>query len=179
MNKSQIALIVLSTLVMTNVRAHVSDSVVAQPKNSLYLSAGTLGLWFTGSLNYERLVHTTDKKYHIDYFARINGGGFATWGSSGPATTLSVQGVFGEKTSHFETGLGIAWLFDKLSYDIGVSNANYPYPGSEPKPTIWEYSIFLPAVTFGYRYQKPNGRFLFRTGLASPEGVYLSVGTAF
>jgi hypothetical protein len=70
-------------------------------------------------------------------------------------------------------------LFDKSGYDIGISNANYPYPGYEPEPTRLSYSLILPAITIGYRYQKPDGHLVFRTGIASPDGVYVALGAAF
>ena len=78
-----------------------------------------------------------------------------------------------------EFGIGATAMFDKLSYDIGVSNANYPFPGYEVEPTRFEYTDFLPAGNFGYRYQKPGTAFIFRAGAGYPEAGYLSLGIAF
>lgn len=110
---------------------------------------------------------------------RAFSGAYATWGSGGPYGSLSLQSVFGRKKSHLEIGLGLAALYDRLSHKIGISNANYPYQGYEPKPTFGDYTSWTPAVSVGYRYQKPTGGFIFRTGAGFPDGVYLSIGLAF
>ncbi|MFT5057228.1 MAG: hypothetical protein ACI80H_001952 [Pseudoalteromonas distincta] len=39
------------------------------------------------------------------------------------------------------------------------------------------YSLRLPS-SIGYGYQKPDGHLVFRTGITSPDGVYLALGTA-
>ncbi|GEM_PF-2316273 len=40
-------------------------------------------------------------------------------------------------------------------------------------------SSVYPAAAIGYRYQKPKGGFVFRTGLGWVDGIYLSFGSAF
>jgi hypothetical protein len=97
----------------------------------------------------------------------------------GPLGSLSLKGVYGAKKSHLELGLGLAALFDKSGYDIGLSNANYPYPGYDSEPSKGDYINCTPAVSIGYRYQRPIGGFVFRTGIGFPDGVYLSFDLAF
>jgi hypothetical protein len=55
-------------------------------------------------------------------------------------------------------GLGVAILFDEKITSL--------------------YEV-LPAATVGFRFQKPGRQFVFRTGLVSPDGVYVSLGCAF
>jgi hypothetical protein len=90
-----------------------------------------------------------------------------------------LQGIFGEKKSHLEIGLGLGVLYDKSSYEIGVSNANYPYPGFQPEPSKGDYTSLTPAASVGYRYQKAPGGFVFRTGIGFPDGIYVAIGLAF
>lgn len=178
--KKQIVILFYFILGFYNIAsASEKDTLNPQAKNAIYGSVSTLGLWFTSSINYERHLFTTSNKLNVNYYLRVNYGGFSTWGASGPSTSLSLQGVLGKKKSHLELGLGFAGLFDKSGYDIGISNANYPFAGYEPEPSRWEYTMKLPSVTIGYRYQKPEGGFVFRSGISSPEGVYLSLGWAF
>ena len=43
----------------------------------------------------------------------------------------------------------------------------------------WENPIILPAFGIGYRFQKPTGGIIFRTGISLPEAIYLSLGYSF
>lgn len=172
-------LFILLTLVCYSAQASGQDSLKIQPKNVIYANAGTLGLWFTASANYERQLFSTDNKFHVNYYMRACAGAFATWGQEGSYGSLSLQGVFGAKKSHLELGFGVAALFDKIGYEIGISNANYPYQGYEPEPSKKDYTDWTPVVSAGYRYQKPTGGFVFRTGIGFPDGVYLSFGLGF
>lgn len=148
-------------------------------KNSLYVDAGSLGLWFTGMVNYERYLAKSTVILPIRWSVKASYGGFATWGADGPLFGLSIQGLTGKRNAHLELGTGFFALFDQLGYKIGVSNANYPYTGYQPEPTRWEYTWKIPALTLGFRYQKPKGGLVFRGGIASPNGVYLGLGWAF
>ena len=75
-----------------------------------------------------------------------------------------------------EVILGAAYFFDKRPYDINVSNAT---SSNESLPSKWNNSTILPVISTGYRFQKPKGGLVFRTGIGYPEGVYLSLGYAF
>lgn len=160
-------------------QVRAQDSINQEARNALYASAGNLVLWFTTNVNYERLLTTKDAKIYSSYYLHFGYGGFAAWGVSGRTTDISVQWLMGRKRSHLELGLGIVSFFDKKGYDIGVSNANYPYPHYAPEPPRSDYRFIWPAATIGYRYQKPGGGLVFRTGIASPDGLYLSAGYAF
>ena len=68
-----------------------------------------------------------------------------------------VQGgiITGRKNSHFEAALGAIYLFDN------------------------QLEGFAPALSAGYRLQKPGSHFMFRTGLGFPEDVYVGIGVCF
>ena len=179
MKKNTILLSILMALACYSTNAGGQDSLRIHSKNVIYANAGTLGLWFTASVNYERRLFSTNNKLYVNYYMRACAGAFAAWGANGYYGSLSLQGVFGSKLSHLELGLGLGVLFDKIGYDSGVSNANYPYPGYEPEPSRWDYTNVTPAVSVGYRHQSPTGGFVFRTGIGFPDGLYLSLGFAF
>jgi len=176
----KIIILTLITVLFVNIaKTQTQDSIVLAPKNALYVSVGNMGLWMTANVNYERLLNIKNAKPFNKYYLHFGAGVFETWGISGSTAVLSFKWLRGQKNSHLELGLGVASLFDKQNYDIGVINADFPTPGTEPKPTIWQYTDFYPAATIGYRFQKPKGGFVFRTGIAYPDGIYLSVGFAF
>ena len=179
MKKNTTLLFILLALACYSPQASGQDSLKIQPKNVIYANAGTFLIWFTASANYELQLFSTDNKFYVNYYMRACAGKFATWGADGPYGSLSLQGVFGLKKSHLELGLGWGVLFEKSSYEIGVSNANYPYPGTSPEPSRGDYTNITPAVSVGYRYQRPAGGFVFRTGIGFPDGIYLSLGSAF
>ena len=83
-------------------QASGQDSLKTQPKNVIYAIAGTLGLWFTASANYERQLFSTDNKFYVNYYMRACAGAFAAWGTDGHYGSLSLQGVYGAKKSHLE-----------------------------------------------------------------------------
>ena len=41
------------------------------------------------------------------------------------------------------------------------------------------YDIFPLSGSIGYRMQKPNGHFIFRTGVGWPEALYIDLGVSF
>jgi hypothetical protein len=151
------------------------DSATLKP-NVIHGHVGFFGLWGTAHVSYERLLFVKNKNRLNHFYLHTGAGAFVTWGSSGPTFVSQFKGITGKKNGHFEWGGGVAVLFDKLSYDITVSNARGGY---EEKPRLVEYCIPIPAFTVGYRFQKPDGHFVFRTGIASPDGLYVSLGVAF
>ena len=179
MKAACLTIFVLGSTLGSGLFGQAEDSITRAPKNVMYASAGNLVHYFTSNVNYERLLTTSDEKIHGSYYLHVGYGGFATWGVSGRTTDLSVKWLWGQRRSHFELGLGLVNFFDKEGYNIGVSNANYPSPGTSPEPSRFAYMFIVPAGTIGYRYQKPEGGLVFRTGIASPDGIYLSAGYAF
>ena len=144
------------------------DSLPTQPKNVIYVHGGFMGLWFTASSSYERQLFARHKRFSSYYYLRASGGAYATWGQDGPYGSLSLQAMYGKKKSHLELGLGFGGLYDKPGYKY-----------SDKTSSKIDYIDWIPAATIGYRYQKPGGGFVFRTGMAFPESAYLSFGYAF
>ena len=154
------------------------DLSKTQASNVIYASAGTLGGWFTAGANYERQLFSTDNKLYVNYYLRACIGALATWGAEGPYGTLSLQGTFGEKKSHLEIGLGMGAFFNKGSYETGLSNSYSSNPSYEAELSRWDYTDFIPAISAGYRFQKPDGGLVLRTGIGFPERIYISIGLA-
>jgi hypothetical protein len=132
-------------------------------KNSLYVQAGVLS-WGQVGLSYERYVFSTKSK-NLSFFARANAGAWGSFGGEGSYITASLQGLLGKNKSHLEFGGGLVAVTDGQLF---FSSENYNVT-----------TQILPAASVGYRYQKPEGGFVFRTGIGILDGVYLSFGYAF
>lgn len=126
-------------------------------KNVIYLSMGYAPLWAALNINYERMVYENRSWFFNSYYAKISGGYFATWGFSGPNFNTGLTVLGGKKNNHLEINGGIAVIKDDWDGDVEV------YPGG----------------ALGYRFQKPGGKFVFRTGIGYPESFYLSFGFGF
>lgn len=165
-------LFILFVLVYYSLNACGQDSLKVQPKNIIYANAG-LGYWATASANYERMLVSTNNKFYINYYIRASIGAAATvGGDEGGYGSLSLQGVMGAQKNHLEISVGLNALYDKLAYE---NEASY-YPSGISR---WDYTYWFPGISVGYRYQKPNEGFIFRTGIGIPDGVYISCGFAF
>lgn len=151
--------------------------------NTIYGTAALGGLWGTFNLNYERQLYVNKTKLFKSVGIRAGGGYWSTWGSTGPHFILTPTFLSGTGKHHFESSIGVTALYDKLSYDISVSNYNYVVGtgnlDNEVPPSIFDYIGIYPAGTLGYRFQKPEGRFIFRTGAGFPDVVYVSFGVVF
>jgi len=126
-------------------------------KNTIYLSLGYVPMWAAVNINYERMVYHNQNWFFNSFYAKLGGGYFETWGYSGPNFNGGLTVLSGKKNSHLEIDGGIAVIIDDWNGDVDV------YPGG----------------ALGYRFQKPGGHFVFRTGIGYPESFYLSFGVAF
>lgn len=153
-----------------------TNQSVFENQNSIYGTVALGGLWGTLNINYERQITTTNNRIFKTFGIRFGGGYWSTWGSTGSHYIITPTFLSGTGNNHFESAIGATLLYDKDSYDIGVSNANH---GGYPIPSRAEYMDIYPAGTLGYRYQKPNGKFIFRAGAGFPDVVYISFGAAF
>lgn len=117
-------------------------------KNSVQLDAGGHGMFY--SLNYERIIFNgkrfkTAAQVGFSYYPR-------SWGYIELWTPIGINEIFSfTNKHHIELGIGIV-------------------PTRSPSPKMEEmfdsyspWSYFLSA-RLGYRYQKPDGNFLFRAG---------------
>ena len=127
------------------------------PKNNVYAEAH-FGLFIQGVMNYEKQIYSGEK---ISLYGRLGGGyggifeweGDFGWGGSGAITMLT-----GKKNNHFELNAG-------------------GFLGIEAYTDMEEAFIF-PIFNVGYRYQKPEGGFIFRAN-AGIISLGLSFGYAF
>jgi len=129
-------------------------------KNVVY---ATLGMYPNAiyNFNYERQIIQPVKGPVSSVNLRIGYGVEGDLTGSEKLCLLSSNFIFGSGASHFETDLGAAYLFDivKYNYDNKVG--------------------ITPIINLGYRYQKKNGHFVFRTGIGWPDCIYISLGFAF
>lgn len=126
-------------------------------KNNLFGSAGSVIIFGGISANYERMVLNIPE-FNSSLWLRLSAGKTYSLVLGGFIYQyLSLTSLIGKENNHFETVIGLfrfGWdLFNAEGYGL--------------------------AGGIGYRYQKPEGGFLFRSGLAFPESLYLSVGYSF
>jgi hypothetical protein len=122
--------------------------------NTVYISGGTFFVYNNALLNIERVIKNRPNNVFSSYRISIAGGVWETWGEASWVLLSKFLMLSGKQNSHFEWGVGL---------------------GYSP-----EYDTFLaPVGNIGYRYQKPNGWFVLRTGFGFPETIYLSGGVVF
>lgn len=125
-------------------------------KHSIQGSVGTLGIIFSAIGSYE-FIFWQHKRTHLATFARAGYGGYAILLGSTGSLVLAEGGILtGVNKSHFEAAIGMSYFMEKE-----------------------DNRYLTPAVSFGYRLQKPGGRFIFRTGLGYPEALYVGLGVSF
>ena len=133
------------------------------PKNNVYAEAH-VGIFTQGLMNYERLIYSGQK---VNWYGRLGGGWGLNaidglwgsdfgWGGLGAITMLT-----GKKNNHFELNAG-GFLGLDCPCVIGKDGEEFIFP------------IF----NVGYRYQKPEGGFIFRAN-AGLISLGLSFGYAF
>jgi hypothetical protein len=133
-------------------------------KNSVY---GTAGVWFEEiyanvTLNYERTLFEFPASFLQTVSIRSGAGPWVAWLSEGINCFSVISIISGRRSSHLETSMGVLFT--------------YWYGSKEWHPIVRDRYI---AGNLGYRYQKPGGSFVFRSGLGWPEGYYLSLGFCF
>ena len=148
-----------------------------ESKNTVYLSFGVGGISFMMNANYERKLVQTEDHFLSSLWVKGLVGSWSAWDSKGTQFSLAAVGLSGQKNNHFEYGLGLTSLYDKTAYSSELNDFNGGY--SNKQPTKLDNTYFVVYANIGYRYQKPDGSIIFRTGLAYPEGLYLSFGFAF
>ena len=124
-------------------------------RNAIYGSAGLGLMYVTGSWYYERIIDTDILSGNAIAFLRIG--------------STKIGGARTGQNLSFEGGLLIVSMMPQHLELAG---------GWHPK--IGEYSDFLPVGgSFAYRYQKSQGRFIFRFGVGYPEALFISMGFSF
>lgn len=143
MNKLLALLLLLSSISSS---ARNVDSLKFAKKNSIQLEAGGHGYIY--SLNYERIVFNKPKikesiQFGITYYPKFLG--FTDLWIFASSNSIRTFG-----NHHFEIGIGIMSTID-IPKNLNNENVHL------------SWSPFLTG-RIGYRYQKPEGKFLFRIG---------------
>ena len=106
------------------------------------------------------------------------------------SATIHLEHVFSKKKKKENTtifgrfGFGVATGLVQVNYisingGIYAGANNWPIELSAGFGYLLNEKFVFPMISFGWRFQKPNESFIFRTGIGFPEGLYLSVGFRF
>lgn len=114
-----------------------------------------LALYADMTFSYERILVAEDK---FQIGGQIGLGGYAVWGAGGYKVSPRAVMLVGGGNSHLETTLG----------------TNFFVLGD-----LEGYKPFIPAGSIGYRYQKPDGGFVFRSAVGFREFIQLGIGYSF
>ncbi|MDO6391643.1 hypothetical protein Q4E40_16025 [Pontibacter sp. BT731] len=145
-------------------------------KNAIQVTGGFAGLMGAYNMNYERKLVGFEKGTLMGLWSKVGFGGWGVWSTGGPYQSATLGILTGAKKHHFELTVGGARMFDKISYEHAQHiSAHF----SEPQPLKSDYVDVRGVGTAGYRYQKPDGNFLFRCGIGYPETVFVGLGIAF
>ena len=174
-------LIILSFLIfsfkISFAQSSYSDSLSNKiNKNNIYINLGFVPVYGALNINYERLFKRTKKGFFKSYMAKLSGGYWISWISSGPHCTIGFSALTGSKSSHLETHIGISTMFNKSIYNDSVFDSQY---NGDPAPKKIDYVFFAPSLSIGYRYQKPGSPLLLRLGISIPEATYIGLGICF
>ena len=158
MNFLLIAFFTFQTLAVCQTNIDESSSSNFK-KNVLYATFG-LYPYAIFNFNYERQIIHPIKGPMSSINLRLGYGVEGDLSGSEELCLLSSNFIFGSGSGHFETDIGAAYLFNivKDNYDKKVG--------------------ITPIISLGYRFQKKNGHFVFRTGVGWPDCIYISLGFA-
>lgn len=193
--KPLILLLILTGLIAFPVYPQRSDLGLNEPdtgiiikscldRNIMYFTAGVLFGTYLGG-HYERIfVSNVKQNFHV--LARMGIGKvhaeIVSFGIGFPlpliyafeqeynlfSYMLNLGILTGKRSSHLEAAFGGAYLDGTVTQK---------YHGSIEKKE--HHREINPVLALGFRYQKPEGHFLFRIGAGWPEQVYLSLGLCF
>jgi hypothetical protein len=136
----------------------------SSPANILYGGLSFGGLLGGLSVNYERrVVGFAGGSINLrGGFGRVSG-----WDLRGNGIAANWAYLFGNRKHHLELNLGVMGIQDKY-HDQQLTKTELFF-------AQWD---FFPLLNAGYRFQKPEGGFMLRTG-AGTELLYLGVGYSF
>lgn len=144
-------LIILLFSILLFKASYSQDSHTDLPKepneNAIYTSVGLVFI----AANYERLLFTPkEKRFFTSYWVQF---GYGIWGEpfggAGNYYRTSVNAMTGAKKGHLELSIGMLAPIDNVRHASESRN-------------------FFPSTVVGYRYQKSDGNFIFRTGVGIP-----------
>ena len=136
-----------------NTEAQITESTTLSNVN-LYAEASAFP-GMQASINLEKRIFSGEK---VTWYGRVGGGiaGIMMSETGGPGMLGAVTMLTGKENNHFEINGGAF---------VG-------------KNTEKDNMYFLPLIDFGYRYQKPEGGFIFKAK-AGFLGIGIGLGYAF
>jgi hypothetical protein len=137
-------------LVKDTVRHKINES-------ALYGGLGITPLYGSITVNYEIMLVERPNLVFKKRGLRIGTGIYQYSDDGSLNIIINYTCLTGAENNHFELGLGVAYMH------FLTTSGRY----------------VAPAPNIGYRFQKPDGKFIFRTGVGFPELLYLSFGYAF
>lgn len=161
------AILILFSCFLTVVHAHENKTessfpIVDQTKNIVFSNAEFYLIGGAVNLSYERYIFTRnnfDFSLRGTYGRWLIGGGLGEGGpDSGSLFKLTGNKLYFQGNHHMELDLGFMVLINDEKSGI---------------PSI------LPDVFFGYTYKKPDGHFVFKTGIGILGVLSVGMGYAF
>jgi len=147
-------------------------------KNTLFFTAG----WFGGFIyngNYERMIWGNKNPAIRSVMIRVGIGQLFV-----PESVYSLFSTVKLKTTTYTATLGM--LIGKRNSYLEFTAGVVYFNGEETQTSMLsgkeitsDYKEINPAVTLGYRYQKPGDHFVFRVGAGWPDLVHISLGLCF
>jgi len=161
MTIKKVGLIVTIIIVVSFYCVHIhADDIDDQPikykKNSINFYTGTV--YMDVNLNYERNILQFSNSYS-NIRLGIGRADFREFRVLAYYLNPAIVHLIGRRNSHLELNLG------------------FKYPISQLPKTI--NRIFVPDLFVGYRYEKPDGWFIFRMGINYPSIFDLGFGFKF
>ncbi|MFC2090611.1 hypothetical protein ACFLT1_07505 [Bacteroidota bacterium] len=139
-----------------------------QKKNAIN---GTVGYWVLGgtaNAGYARLVGENNDKFFKSYWLGADVGVGVLWTSTWRYINMGLTALSGSNNNHFELSVGLTTSVDTYSYE-----------NREPGNPVNYWLSLRPSGSLGYRFQKPDGSFYFRTGIGVPDGLFVGIGFRF
>ena len=125
--------------------------------STLYGGIGVTPLYGNITANYEIMFNEQTDKTFRKRGLRTGGGIYQYYSDNSLNLIVCYSSVTGKTNNHFELGVG----------------ATYMHFLTRPLRYV------VPAANIGYRYQKPSGNFMFRTGVGFPDLLYVGFGYSF
>lgn len=132
------------------------DSIMLNHYNrNLVYGTGSYLLYLSSfTLNYERIIYVSNSEKKM-WSYRV---GCGLINNKGKIALATLNNLRGKGKNKFEMNIGATYINEPHSF-----GPNY----------------FTVVLNAGYRRQSPDGKFIFRTGIGTPEGLYFSLGYSF
>jgi hypothetical protein len=144
---------------------------------SIYTTAGFYPIYAILNGNFEVKIASNSRVIAHYIGGKASVGYWESMIATGQQIGLGITTLSGKKANHLEVYAGITSIFDTDQYR---RHLDYPDNFPNQQPVYFKNYVFIwPSISLGYRYQKPQKPFLFRTGLGYPDAVYVSLGYSF